>query len=94
MQAWEQCKAFLNVQRTRHRIRMDGAQGSSARNGRRRIHPHLPGTAQERESRNRNRRSLLDPHCATLHSLSLTISSRRSVWRPPFSIKLCKSWPV
>jgi len=54
------------VQRTRRCICTDRAQGSSARNGRRRIRPHLPGTALEREFRDRNQRSLLDPHCATL----------------------------
>jgi len=63
MLAWVRCQAFCNAQRTRRRIRMDRAQGSSAL---RRIRPHLPGTAQERELRNRNRCSFLDPHRATL----------------------------
>jgi len=45
---------------------MDGAQGSSAINARRCIRPHLPGTPQEHELRNRNRHSFLDPHRATL----------------------------
>jgi hypothetical protein len=66
MLAWVRCQAFFNVQRTRRRIRMDGVQGSSALNACRRIRPHLPGTAQERELRNRNRRSFLDPHRGTL----------------------------
>jgi len=30
MTAWVRCKAFLNIQRTRRRIRMDGPQGSNA----------------------------------------------------------------
>ena len=33
---------------------------------RRRIRPHLPGTAQERERRDRNRRSFLDPYSTSL----------------------------
>jgi len=56
------CQAFLNVQRKWRRIRTDGAQGSSARNARRRIRPHLPGTAEERE----RRRSFPDSHRASL----------------------------
>jgi len=69
MLAWVRCQAFFNVQRTRRRIRMDEVQGSSALNARRRIRPHLPGTAQERELRNHNRRSFLDPHRATLQAV-------------------------
>jgi len=45
---------------------MDEAQGSSALNVCCHIWPLLPGTAQEHELRNRNSRSFLDPHCATL----------------------------
>jgi len=45
---------------------MDGAQGSSARFGRRCVRPHLPGTALEREFCDRNQHSLLNPHRATL----------------------------
>ena len=46
MLAWVRCQAFFNVQRTRRRIRMDGAQGSSALNACHRTRPHLPGTSQ------------------------------------------------
>ena len=60
------CQTFFKVQRTRRRIRTDGAQGSSACNTRRRIRPHLLGTAEERERRDRNCRSFLDPHRVSL----------------------------
>jgi len=66
MLAWVRCQAFFNVQRTRRWIRMDEAQGSSALNACRRTRPHLLGTSQGRELRNRTRCSFLDPHCDTL----------------------------
>jgi len=79
------CQTFLKVQRTRRRIRTDEAQDSSAWNTRRRIRPHLLGTAEERERRDRNCRSFLDPHRVSLQvyrrALWRTISSPPSDWR-------------
>jgi len=66
MTAWKRCKAFLNVQQTLRRIRTDGAQGSSAKNGCKRIRLHLPGHALDREIRSRNQSDFHDPHRATL----------------------------
>ena len=54
MMAWVRCKAFLNIQRTRWRIRRDGAQGSDALDSRKHIHSHLPGSALDRELCSRN----------------------------------------
>ena len=56
----------FQCQRTRRRIRMDGAQGRSSLNACRRIRPQLPDTPQERKLYNRNCHSLIDPHRAKL----------------------------
>jgi len=58
------CIFFLQSKSMRRQISRS-ARSSSAHISRRRIRQHLPGTAQE-EFRDRNQRSLLDPHRATL----------------------------
>ena len=66
MTAWMRCRAFLNVQRTRLRIRKERAQGSDAGDTRQYIYPHLPGVSLARELRSFYRRDFQGPHRATL----------------------------
>ena len=66
MTAWVLCKALLNIQRTRWRIRRDRAQGSNALDSRKHIHPHLSGSTLDRKVCSRNQRTFQDPYSVTL----------------------------